>query len=137
MFCGAKLAELRQQLLPPVSLRLGHGAALTIHRMVIHSRAAASLPSGGEAIFDGIKKHSHSKAENFHNAMAVRYAKTNSFFRKISSKGATFCVSKTRRVKDLYLTQVWGTRLYKDGFPTFIFMIYSSSKIVSVSTVVS
>ena len=27
-----------------VSLRLGHGAALTVHRTVIHSRAAASLP---------------------------------------------------------------------------------------------
>ena len=26
------------------SLRLGHGAALTCHRHVIHSRAAASLP---------------------------------------------------------------------------------------------
>ena len=26
------------------SLRLGHGAALTRHRRVIHSRAAASLP---------------------------------------------------------------------------------------------
>ena len=28
-----------------VSLRLGHGAALTVHRTVIHSRAAASLPA--------------------------------------------------------------------------------------------
>ena len=27
-----------------VSLRLGHGAALTCHRHVIHYRAAASLP---------------------------------------------------------------------------------------------
>ena len=31
-----------------VSLRLGHGAALTIPRMVIHSRAAAALPKIGE-----------------------------------------------------------------------------------------
>ena len=30
-----------------VSLRLGHGAALTCHRHVIHSRAAASLPRRG------------------------------------------------------------------------------------------
>ena len=30
-----------------VSLRLGHGAALTCHRHVIHYRAAASLPSRG------------------------------------------------------------------------------------------
>ena len=30
-----------------VSLRLGHGAALTCPRHVIHSRAAASLPSRG------------------------------------------------------------------------------------------
>ena len=29
----------------PVSLRLGHGAALTAHRAVIHSRADASRPS--------------------------------------------------------------------------------------------
>jgi len=28
----------------PVSLRLGHGSALTVHRTVIHSLAAASLP---------------------------------------------------------------------------------------------
>ena len=32
-----------------VSLRLGHGAALTCHRHVIHSRAAASLPKRGAA----------------------------------------------------------------------------------------
>ena len=31
---------------PPVSLRLGHGSALTVHRTVIHSLAAASLPGG-------------------------------------------------------------------------------------------
>ena len=30
-----------------VSLRLGHGAALTCHRHVIHYRAAASLPKRG------------------------------------------------------------------------------------------
>jgi len=30
----------------PVSLRLGHGSALTVHRTVIHSLAAASLPGG-------------------------------------------------------------------------------------------
>ena len=35
---------------PPlaVSLRLGHIAALTVHRTVIHYRDAASLPRGGE-----------------------------------------------------------------------------------------
>ena len=31
---------------PPVSLRLGHAAVLTVHRTVIHYRVAASLPSG-------------------------------------------------------------------------------------------
>jgi hypothetical protein len=30
-----------------VSLRLGHGAALTTHRVVIHYRAVTSLPLGG------------------------------------------------------------------------------------------
>jgi hypothetical protein len=30
-----------------LSLRLGHGSALTVHRTVIHSLAAASLPSRG------------------------------------------------------------------------------------------
>ena len=34
---------------PPVSLRLGHGAALTAPRAVIHYRAAASLPQKGKA----------------------------------------------------------------------------------------
>ena len=29
---------------PPVSLRLGHAAGLTVHRTVIQYRAAASLP---------------------------------------------------------------------------------------------
>ena len=33
--------------LDSVSLRLGHGAALTCHRHVIHYRAAASLPKRG------------------------------------------------------------------------------------------
>ena len=32
-----------------VSLRLGHGAGLTAHRAVIQHRAAALLPSQGEA----------------------------------------------------------------------------------------
>ena len=36
-----------QSLRDSVSLRLGHGAALTCHRHVIHYRAAASLPSRG------------------------------------------------------------------------------------------
>ncbi len=31
-----------------VSLRLGHGAALTCHRHVIHYRVAASLPGRGD-----------------------------------------------------------------------------------------
>ena len=31
---------------PPVSLRLGHGSALELHRSSIHSLAAASLPTG-------------------------------------------------------------------------------------------
>ena len=31
---------------PPVSLRLGHRAALTVHRTVIHFRTVASLPQG-------------------------------------------------------------------------------------------
>ena len=33
--------------MPPVSLRLGHAAALTCHWHVIHSRGDASLPSRG------------------------------------------------------------------------------------------
>ena len=36
-----------QPLRDSVSLRLGHGAALTCHRHVIHYRAAASLPIRG------------------------------------------------------------------------------------------
>ena len=37
----------------PVSLRLGHGTALTVHRTVIHSRVAVSLPSRGRLWRDG------------------------------------------------------------------------------------
>ena len=32
---------------PPVSLRLGHAPALTVHRTVIHYRSAALLPFSG------------------------------------------------------------------------------------------
>ena len=37
---------IRQLSLTPVSLRLGHGLALTVHRTVIHYQSAALLPQG-------------------------------------------------------------------------------------------
>ena len=49
VFCLMALSThwrpLRRQKAASVSLRLGHGAALTCHRHVIHYRAAASLPN--------------------------------------------------------------------------------------------
>ena len=51
VFCLMALSThwrpLRRQKAASVSLRLGHGAALTCHRHVIHYRAAASLPKRG------------------------------------------------------------------------------------------
>ena len=51
VFSGLLWATLRRPLSRPqaasVSLRLGHGAALTCHRHVIHYRAAAALPRRG------------------------------------------------------------------------------------------
>ena len=41
-----------------VSLRLGHGAALTCHRHVIHYRAAASLPKRGAKAISFPHRHS-------------------------------------------------------------------------------
>ena len=42
--------DIRMRMSPPlaVSLRLGHIAALTVRRTVIHYRDAASLPRGGD-----------------------------------------------------------------------------------------
>ena len=39
---------------PPVSPRLGHAAALTCPRHVIHYRVAASLPSRGKAFEESV-----------------------------------------------------------------------------------
>ena len=51
VFSLLAIAKVRRPLSQPmaasVSLRLGHGAALTCHRHVIHYRAAASLPKRG------------------------------------------------------------------------------------------
>ena len=44
--CGRRPHPSAALRLPPVSLRLGHAAALTCHRHVIHYRGAASLPKG-------------------------------------------------------------------------------------------
>ena len=41
------IQPLSQPAADSLSLRLGHGAALTCHRHVIHYRAAASLPKRG------------------------------------------------------------------------------------------
>ena len=53
----------------PVSLRLGHGSALTVHRTVIHSLAAASLPGGRGLVY----------AASLSRQMEVSFVQTKEF----------------------------------------------------------
>ena len=60
---------------PPVSLRFGHVTALTVHRTVIHYRAAASLPTGEGIAFHKKQKNKRGKLQTY---LFIFYKLTNS-----------------------------------------------------------
>ena len=71
-----KALLIRHLSVTPVSLRLGHAAALTPHRGVIHSPRAASLPLGTAKNiprFELCQPHSARHSENW---SAVTYEKS-------------------------------------------------------------
>ena len=63
-----------------VSLRLGHGAALTTHCVVIHYRAVTSLPLGGSLTLD-------LRCEHLIRQTSLRRLRSSATF----SKGEGFC----------------------------------------------
>ena len=66
---------------PPVSLRLGHAAVLTVRRTVIHYRFAASLPPG-DAFIERIRSVRLSGVE-FLNSMILGNLDTSLYYKSL------------------------------------------------------